>query len=112
MRQTLKDPWGRRARGIAELQEFDFKKEFIDGCDNLVADALLKSPGVRKCQSDSLDGAAASWSSEVFCKAQNEDPLLQLDRQSLLGETGTVLLQRLQSSVALRVMIYCFHRME
>ena len=34
-------------------------------------------------------GLPTSWSPEVFCKAQNEDPLLQLARQSLLGETGT-----------------------
>ena len=39
---NAKDPWGRRARWIAELQEYDFEMEFIDGRDKLVADALSR----------------------------------------------------------------------
>ena len=38
--RNAKDRWGRRAKRIAELQEYDFEMEFIDGRDNLVADAL------------------------------------------------------------------------
>ena len=36
---TAKDPWGRRARWIAELQEYCFTTEYIKGDQNIVADA-------------------------------------------------------------------------
>ena len=37
---TAKDPWSRRARWIAELQEYCFTTEYIKGDQNRVADAL------------------------------------------------------------------------
>ena len=85
---NAKDPWGRSARWIAELQEYDFEMEFIDGRDNLVADALSRLEFGRVRVIHSI-GLPTSWSPEVYCKAQNKDPLLQLARQSLLRETGT-----------------------
>ena len=79
---NTKDPWGRRARWIAEVQKYDFEMKFIDGLDNLVADALshLEFGSVRVIHSI---GLPTSWL--LVCKVQNEDSLLWLTHQSLLG---------------------------
>ena len=39
---TAKDPWGRRARWIAELQEYYFTTEYIKGDQNRVVDDLSR----------------------------------------------------------------------
>ena len=37
-RSVVKDPWGRRARWTAELEEYTFSMEYIEGHQNRVAD--------------------------------------------------------------------------
>ena len=57
---NAKDPWRRRARWIAELQQYDFKMELIDGHNNFCS-RQSKSPGVWKCQTDSFD-----WTADIL----------------------------------------------
>ena len=103
---NAKDPWGRRARWIAELQEYDFEMKFIDGRDNLVADALSR------LEFGSVRGLPTSWSPRK-CFVRPKMKILCCSWPVSLFWGKLVLLQRpLQSSVALRVMSYCFLHME
>ena len=39
---VTRDPWGRRARWLAELQPYDFSIQYVEGSQNCVADALSR----------------------------------------------------------------------
>ena len=98
-RSVVKDPWGRRARWIAELEEYSFSVEYINGKTNKVADALsrLEPQDEYWCENDIEDGAVDKiipdcavrslsqkcvawaedvWSTDEFREAQRRDPLL------------------------------------
>ena len=64
---TSKDPWVRRARWIAELQEYCFTTEYIKGDQNTVADDLSRLGfGNEEKQFPWEDKIASPWSFFLF----------------------------------------------
>ena len=101
-RSVVKYPWGRRARWIAELEEYSFSMEYIEGHQNKVADALSRlgfqqdrcEDGV-DCEEVARTGSSGTtnptvlsvsqmcyvlvgdiWSEDKFRAAQMDDTLL------------------------------------
>ena len=76
--QTTKDPWGRRARWLEDLQQYHFTLEHVKGTQNPFADALSRT-------GDTVGNLRAPhtptptpldwtpWTQDSFLQAQHDD---------------------------------------
>ena len=62
---VTRDPWGRRARWLAELQLYDFSIQYVEGTQNCVADALSRL-GFAKEPTDTIANVTSHDKSSQF----------------------------------------------